>query len=163
MKKSMMKKFSSLFLSMMLIVAMAFCTTGCGDQQENPMTGGTQGTENPQNPGNSESGNTESNVQVLGEGAVKFTFTVVDGAGNETVFEIHTDKTVVGDALLELKLIEGETSQYGLYVKKVNGITADYDVDGTYWAFYINGEYAMSGVDTTEIKEGDSYAMKVSK
>lgn len=163
MKKSMMKKFSSLFLSMMLIVAMALCATGCGGKQETPMTGGTQGTENPQNPGNSESGNTESNVQVLGEGAVKFTFTVVDGAGNETVFEIHTDKTVVGDALLELKLIEGETSQYGLYVKKVNGITADYDVDGTYWAFYINGEYAMSGVDTTEIKEGDSYAMKVSK
>ena len=163
MKKSMMKKFSSLFLSMMLIVAMALCATGCGGKQENPMTGGTQGTENPQNPGNSESGNTESNVQVLGEGAVKFTFTVVDGAGNETVFEIHTDKTVVGDALLELKLIEGETSQYGLYVKKVNGITADYDVDGTYWAFYINGEYVMSGVDTTEIKAGDSYAMKVSK
>ena len=163
MKKSMMKNFSSLFLSMMLIVAMALCATGCGGKQETPMTGGTgtpmtggtQGTENSSNAGSSET--------VLGEGKTVFTFTVVDGSGNETVFEIHTDKTIVGDALLELKLIEGETSQYGLYVKKVNGITADYDVDGTYWAFYINGEYAMSGVDTTEIKEGDSYAMKVSK
>ena len=155
MKKSMMKKFSSLFLSMMLIVAMALCATGCGGKQETPMTGGTQGTENSSNAGSSET--------VLGEGKTVFTFTVVDGGGNETVFEIHTDKTIVGDALLELKLIEGETSQYGLYVKKVNGITADYDVDGTYWAFYINGEYVMSGVDTTEIKAGDSYAMKVSK
>ena len=163
MKKSMMKKFSSLFLSMMLIVAMALCATGCGGKQETPMTGGTQGTENSSNAGSSETGKLEDNKTVLGEGKTVFTFTVVDGSGNETVFEIHTDKTVVGDALLELGLIEGETSQYGLYVKKVNGITADYDVNQTYWAFYINGEYAMSGVDTTEIKEGDSYSMKVSR
>lgn len=163
MKKIMMKKFSSLFLSMMLIVAMALCATGCGDKQETPMPGETQGTENSQETGNSETGATDAEKTVLGEGQTVFTFTVVDGAGNETVFEIHTDKTTVGDALLELKLIEGETSQYGLYVKKVNGITADYDVDGTYWAFYVNGEYAMSGVDTTNITPGDTYSMKVAK
>lgn len=164
MKRISTMKFSSLFLSMMLIVAMALCATGCGGKQETPMTGGTQGTPmTGGNQGTENSSNAGSSETVLGEGKTVFTFTVVDGSGNETVFEIHTDKTIVGDALLELKLIEGETSQYGLYVKKVNGITADYDVDGTYWAFYINGEYAMSGVDTTEIKAGDSYAMKVSK
>ena len=58
---------------------------------------------------------------------------------------------------------EGEDGQYGLYVKTVNGITADYDVDGTYWAFYINGEYAMSGVDVTDIAAGSTYAFKVEK
>ena len=147
MKKTMKNKISSLILSMMLIVAMALCITGCGDKQETP---------------NTQTG-TEAEVQVLGEGNTQFIFTVVDGSGNETVFEIHTNKTIVGDALLELNLIVGEESQYGLYVKTVNGITADYDVDQTYWAFYINGEYAMSGVDTTEITVGDSYAMKVSK
>ena len=36
----------------------------------------------------------------------------------------------------------------------------DYDKDGTYWAFYINGEYASTGVDSTTIKEGDSYSFK---
>ena len=50
---------------------------------------------------------------------------------------------------------------YGLYVKEVNGITADYDVDGTYWAFYINDEYASTGVDSTNITEGDNYSFKV--
>lgn len=45
----------------------------------------------------------------------------------------------------------------------VNGIIADYDVDKTYWAFYINGEYAMSGVDTTKIEEGAAYSLKVEK
>ena len=70
---------------------------------------------------------------------------------------------IVGEALVELKLIEGEDSEYGLFVKKVNGIVADYDKDGMYWAFYINGEYAMSGVDSTEIKEGQSYSFKMEK
>ena len=74
----------------------------------------------------------------------------------------ETEKTV-GDALLELGLVEGDEGAYGLFVKSVNGIVADYDVDKTYWAFYVNGEYAMSGVDVTEI-EGDAvYMFKVEK
>ena len=85
----------------------------------------------------------------------------MDKDGNETQFEIHTDKETVGEALAELGLIAGEESEYGLFVKSVNGITADYDKDGVYWAFYVNGEYASSGVDTTPIAEGESYSFKV--
>ena len=36
-------------------------------------------------------------------------------------------------------------------------------MDQTYWAFYVDGEYAMSGVDTTIIEEGKAYAFKVEK
>ena len=79
----------------------------------------------------------------------------------EETFEVHTDKATVGEALLELNFIAGDDSEYGLYVKTVNGITADYDKDGVYWAFYINGEYAQTGVDSTNIAEGDSYSFKV--
>lgn len=78
-------------------------------------------------------------------------------------FTIKTDKTTVGDALLEHKLIDGEQGAYGMYIKQVNSITADYDADKSYWAFYINGEYAMTGVDTTDIKEGDSYRLEYVK
>lgn len=149
-------RITSLLLCVMLIVAMALTTTGCnGNLGKDPLTG----TEN----GQTTEQNTESEVTVLGQGETKFLFTVVDKDGKETKFEIHTDKKMVGEALLELKLIEGEDSQFGLYVKKVNGITADYDVDGTYWAFYVNGEYASSGVDTTEIKAGETYSFKVGK
>lgn len=74
-------------------------------------------------------------------------------------FTIHTDKDTVGEALLEHDLIAGEEGAYGLYVKKVNGITADYDVDQSYWAFYIDGEFAMTGVDTTQIEEGKIYRL----
>ena len=105
----------------------------------------------------------ENTVEVLGEGQTMFLFTVVDKDGNETNFEIHTDKETVGEALLDLELIAGEDGEFGLYVKEVNGIIADYDVDQTYWAFYVDGEYAMSGVDATTIEEGKTYAFKVEK
>ena len=88
---------------------------------------------------------------------------MVDKDGKETKFEIHTDKTVVGEALLELGLIEGDMGDYGLYVKKVNGITAVYEEDGTYWAFYVGNSYGMTGVDMTDIEPGATYAFKVSK
>lgn len=140
------KKLQSLFLSMMLIVAMALCMTGCNDKKEAAQPAETA---------------TQAEGGVLGEGAKQFDFTVVDKDGNQTEFEIHTDKETVGEALLDVELIVGEEGDYGLYVKTVNGITADYDVDGTYWAFYVNDEYATSGVDTTAITEGEVYSFKV--
>ena len=148
------KKFLSLILSTMLIVAMAFSMTACSDKHTDNSQAGTDVSVNTQV-------ETNADVTVMGEGATVFSFVVVEKDGNETAFEIHTDKTTVGEALLDVELIEGEESEYGLYVKTVNGITADYDVDGTYWAFYINGEMAMSGVDTTDIVEGDIYSFKV--
>lgn len=47
--------------------------------------------------------------------------------------------------------------------KTVNGMTADYDKDGVYWAFYIDGEYAMTGIDATNITDGAQYAFRMEK
>ena len=94
----------------------------------------------------------------LGEGS-KTLVVKVEVEENSVTFTIHTDAETVGEALLNLGLIAGEESQYGLYIKQVNGMTADYDIDQTYWAFYINGEYAMSGADTTPISEGEVYSL----
>lgn len=147
------KKFFSLLLCMMLTVAMAFSTTGCsGNNKKSDAQTETQVEADAQ-----------TDATVLGEGQTVFTFNVTDADGNETNFEIHTDKETVGDALLELDLIAGEDSEYGLYVKTVNGITADYDKDQTYWAFYVNGEYAQTGVDSTNVTAGDTYSFKVEK
>ena len=95
----------------------------------------------------------------LGNGAKHLDFTAVDKDGMEYKFHIHTDKTYVGEALEELGLIEGTEGDYGLYVNKVNGIYAEYEVTGTYWAFYVNGVYAQAGIDQTEITEGTKYSM----
>ena len=146
-------KIYSLILCMMLTQATAFLTVGCNTKKQNDNSQSEAVTQEI----------AESNLQMLGEGQTMFLFTVVDKDGNETNFEIHTDKETVGEALLELELIAGEEGEFGLFVKEVNGITADYDVDQTYWAFYVDGEYAMSGVDVTTIEEGKAYALKVEK
>ncbi len=78
-------------------------------------------------------------------------------------FTIHSDKETVGEALTEHALIEGEQGAYGLYVKKVNGITADYDVNGCYWGFYKNGESMMTGVDGTVFADGEQYELVYTK
>ena len=143
MKKTQRKQLLSFILCLVLIAAMALITTAC-DNINLKLWETTSGTETPAEKKN-------------------FTFIVVDKNGNETSFAITTDKATVGDALLSEGLLEGDEGAYGLYVKKVNGIVADYDIDQTYWAFYINGEYAMTGVDKTEIVNGSTYSFKVEK
>lgn len=147
------KKVSSFILCMVLIVAMALSTVGCNGSKNSGAASGAECTQ--------AGADVQREGGELGEGSKEFALTVTDKDGNETQFQIHTDKETVGEALQELNLIDGEEGEYGLYVKTVNGITADYDADGVYWAFYINDEYAASGVDVTKITEGDSYALKV--
>lgn len=132
----------SLILCMVLFAAMTLTTAGCGGKEPGNTVTFTDGAE-------------------LGKGASAFTFTVTDGSGKAVSCTVNTDKSTVGEALLELGLIAGENGDYGLYVKTVNGITADYDVDQTYWAFYINGEYASTGVDSTPVTPGALYEFKV--
>ena len=182
--KTKTNKLFSLLLCAMLSAAMAFTMTGCSGKDNSDAATGESVTEEtitesyndqttkPEDTDaqsdntestDSQSADTASDVEVLGEGETVFTFIVTDADGNDTQFEIHTDRKTVGEALSELGLIAGEDSEYGLYVKTVNGITADYDKDGTYWAFYVNDDYASTGVDSTAIQAGDSYAFKVSK
>ncbi len=145
MKMTRLKKSLSSILCIMLIAAIALFAVGCNDNK-------AQKTQNP--------GSVSSEVVELGEGKTSFDFTVVDADGNEAVFKIKTDKKIVGEALQELDLIAGEEGPYGLYVKTVNGKTLDFDKDGKYWAFYVNGEYGQTGVDKTEVVEGTVYSFK---
>lgn len=81
-------------------------------------------------------------------------------AGEQSVtFTINTDKENLADALLEHSLIEGEDSQYGIMISHVNGMRADYTLDGAYWALYIGGEYALAGVSSTPIEAGAHYEL----
>ena len=95
-----------------------------------------------------------------GETTVQLEVKVED---QSVTFTVKTDKDTLGEALLEHGLIEGDQSAYGLYVKKVNGIRADYDLDGAYWGLYKNGEMCMTGVDSMEIADGEHYEFVYSK
>lgn len=155
MKMKRMKKALTCILCMVLIVAMALVTTGCSGNAGNSK--GTSTTETVQVSAEQEE------ETVLGEGSKQFRFGVVDLEGKETWFEIHTDEEMVGAALLALNLIEGEEGPYGLYVKTVKGISADYDKDKVYWAFYVNDDYGATGVDMTKIEEGTIYSFRIAK
>ena len=87
----------------------------------------------------------------------------VEVNGQSVTFTINTDADTLGAALLEHNLITGENGQFGMYVKTVNGILADYDVNKSYWGFYQNGEYLMSGVDSTNISGGEHFEIVYSK
>ncbi len=121
-------RFLSLVLAFVLVAALALSLVSCDKKNE------------------------------VGEGEKSFTFVVefIDGTTKE--YTVKTDKSTVGDALVDEGLIAGEQGAYGLYVKTVDGVTLDYDTDGMYWSFYIDGEYAMSGVDTTKIEDGKIYS-----
>lgn len=99
-----------------------------------------------------------SNAEKLGEGDRQFYFTVTFPDGTVKAYDIATNETTVGAALAALDLAQGEQTQYGLFVKTIGGVRADYDLDHAYWAFYIDGEYAMTGVDGADITDGSVYA-----
>ena len=92
------------------------------------------------------------------QGEKTFVFEVTDADGNVTSQTIRTTEATVGAALVDEGLIEGEVSDFGLMVTHVNGIRADFMEDDAWWAFYIDGEMAMAGVDATDIEEGVTYA-----
>lgn len=99
----------------------------------------------------------------LGEGETTFMFTVIYESGVGEDFMVNTDAATVGDALMEHDLIVGEDSERGMMVTTVRGIELDFDATGQYWAFFVDGEYAMTGVDTTEVVDGSIYSFVVSE
>ena len=146
MKKNGLNKLLALLLALVMVLALA----ACGNKEQD--NGGAGDDANVVTDGVVADGAT------VGEGKTAFTVEVVQLDGTSIKFTVNTDKATVGEALLDLGIVAGDTTEYGLYVKTVNGVTLDYDTDGAYWAFYINGEYAMTGVDSTPVEEGTAYA-----
>ena len=147
MKMQFFKKTSVFFLALVLIAAMALfagCTT---DQQKGDGASTTTTTTASQT----------SNENERGTGKTTFSFVVTKLDKTSKTYTVHTDKTTVGAALLEVGLIAGSDSEYGLMVETVDGLKLEYNADKAYWAFYVDGEYAMTGVDSTVIEAGKVY------
>lgn len=137
-----MKHFLALFLSALMLLSLVGCGGNAGQTAGNKVI---------------EDGAT------IGEGDKSFVTEVVDADGNTVKFTVQTNEKTVGEALQKLGVIDGEEGDYGLYIKTVNGTTADYNKDGVYWAFYVDGEYAMTGADMTDVVDGTVYTFRVEK
>lgn len=88
----------------------------------------------------------------------EITVTVVYGDKSTKDFVIKTNEDYLREALENEKLISGSESEYGLYVTTVDGVTAS-DADRQWWAFYLDDEMLMTGVDTTPVKDGDHFTI----
>ena len=99
-------------------------------------------------------------VTEVGEGASNFELTIVDKDGVTHLYRVHTNVGMMGEALTEVDLIDGEQGPYGMYIKSVLGQVLDYETDGMYWSFYVNGEYAQTGVDQIPVEHDGKYMLK---
>ena len=120
-------------ISLLLALAMLFTLAACGAKEEAPAE------------------------------PVSFKVIVTDLEGNESTYEYTSNAPSVGEALVAEGLIEAHEASFGLFIDAVDGIAADWDKDQTYWAFYINGEYAVTGIGETEITAGTTYNLTLTK
>lgn len=72
--------------------------------------------------------------------------------------KIKTDAEFLGDALKEEGIIEGEESQYGLFITSVDSIKAD-DSKQQWWCITKGGADVMTGADITPIADGDTFEL----
>lgn len=94
----------------------------------------------------------------VGEGAHNVKIEVKIGSKSITL-DVKSDKDNLADILTENNLVEGETSAYGLYIKKVNGVSADYDTDGAYWGVCKDGTPTPTGVSSITVADGEHYEL----
>ena len=75
---------------------------------------------------------------------------------------VETEKTYLIEVLrgLEDLNIITEPSQYGEYITSIMGIEQG---DNYYWSYYINDQYATTGVSSCKIESGKTYNFKIEK
>ena len=94
------------------------------------------------------------------DGVLKnFTVTVVHADGTTKNFSYETDEEYVGPVLIKAGLIKGEEGPYGLMITEVDGEKIE-DTNKAYWAIYEGEEYAMQGIDTTSVVDGQTYKLE---
>lgn len=93
------------------------------------------------------------------EGGKTITVTVVHKDGTSKDFTYSTDEEYLGPVLLAEGLAAGDMGEFGLFITAVDGETADWSVDQSYWALYEGEEAAMQGADTTPIADGGVYKL----
>lgn len=133
-------------VSLVLVLLTALMLVACAPAAETPDT----------DTGAASSGQNQEN-------ALTITVDVVGSDGKTTTFTIKTNAENLRGALDQEKLVQGEEGPYGLYIKTVNGETADYETNGAYWAVYEGDQQAMTGVEGIKLTDGGHYKLVYTK
>ena len=130
-----MKKQMKMLLALVLIVAvLSTALVGCAKKDETPA------------------------------GSKTVTVQVVHADGTTKDFTLHTDAETLGQALVEDKElgVEGEDSDYGLFITTVDGETASND-DQTFWLISQDGTALEIGADSQPVADGEHYELTLTQ
>ncbi|MDE6700061.1 MAG: DUF4430 domain-containing protein [Acetatifactor sp.] len=95
-------------------------------------------------------------------GSKSITIEVVNDRQETTAYQLQTEVEFLRQAMEEAEGLSfsGTESEYGMMVDTVNGLTADYNTDGAYWSFYVNGDYCNYGIDSQPVLDGDIFSIR---
>lgn len=94
------------------------------------------------------------------EGSKEVTIEVIGSDGESVSYTVKTDAEYLRGAMEDAE-DEGLTfADTDGYVETVNGETADYSADGSYWAFYVNDEYCNYGINEQPVTDGDAFTIE---
>ena len=96
------------------------------------------------------------------QGEKTITVNVVFADGTQNSHTISTSEEYLRGALEQAALIAGEEGEYGLFVKTVDGVTAN-DANQEWWCFTKGGETLETGVDSTPIADGDTFEITLTQ
>ena len=124
------------------LLALVLCLSACGAAGKHD-SGATEGTD--------AQGNTITGCS--------FTVVVVHADDSEKKLSYTAEEGTLGTFLEAEGLIDSEGADPGMF-HTVDGEKADWNENQSYWAFYIEGEYAMTGIYDTQITDGVTYKLE---
>ncbi len=154
-----MKKIIAILAALSIIFTLAACGAKPDDSETT-----TQPVENPQASAQATEPYTiESGISTFGDkNDYKYAFylEIVSRNGNTAKYGIYTKAEKLGDALSSMGIIDGEEGPYGLMIESVLGEEHIYETSGYCWMIYVNGEQAQTGIDSIDIKNGETYSLR---
>ena len=82
---------------------------------------------------------------------------IVDDLGAARSYEVQTDALYLQQVMEQAEGLTFEMAD-GM-VHTVNGLRADYVLDGAYWGFFVNGDYCSYGIEQQPVENGDAFSI----
>ena len=86
---------------------------------------------------------------------------VIDDNAGSTLYKLTTHADFLEDVMKEADNLTYDTTDGMVMV--VNGLRADYVLDGAYWAFYVNDGYCNYGIADQPVNNGDKFRIEYTK
>ena len=95
------------------------------------------------------------------KGSKLVTIEVVSPDGASTIYVVQTNAEYLKEVMDENDGLTYETNDGMVMV--VNGVRADYVLDGAYWGFYVNDSYCNYGIADQPVNDKDNFKIEYTK